>query len=135
MVAIALPVTATLKPLAKTISMELRDALNVFRRKKDDLDVKIQTLESHYGLSITQLVFGVLGTAFGIIFFVIIPAALMAGRAADVFFWNTLVFVCLTIGMIQIMRLCLAPTAEVFAGLITKGFCCISGLKRLRPVI
>ena len=73
MVAIALPVTATFKPLAKTISMELRDALNVFRRKKEDLDVKIQTLESHYGLSITQLVFGVLGTAFGIIFFVIIP--------------------------------------------------------------
>lgn len=81
------------------------------------------------------MMFGVLGTAFGLIFFVVMPAALIAGQMADVYFWNTVIFVCLTIGMIQIAKLLLPSAANVVAGIIVNCLCCFRGLHKLRPVI
>lgn len=134
--AVVLPVMATLSPLAKTVNMELRDALNTFRRKTDDLTVRIKTLENHYGLSINQLLLGILGTAFGCVFFVLLPASIINGDRAGFFFWNSVVFVCLTIGIIHIARMSLPLVAELIATILTTCCCCcFRGLRKLRPLI
>jgi hypothetical protein len=61
------------KPLMNAANQELRDALDVYRRKADDVTVQFTKLESMYGLSFTQLLMGVVLTVYGIIAWVLIP--------------------------------------------------------------
>lgn len=46
-----MPLCSLISPLAHTVQEQLRDALDVFRRKADALKVEFFKIESDYGLS------------------------------------------------------------------------------------
>lgn len=52
MCAITMPLLALIAPISKTVNSELRDSLNTFRRKADNMKVQFHKLESEYNLSI-----------------------------------------------------------------------------------
>jgi hypothetical protein len=61
------------------LAVELRDALDVFRKKSNLVDVQFTKLQDLYGLSFFQLIFGTLLTAYGVMVYVQIPFAILNG--------------------------------------------------------
>ena len=98
--ALLLPLVSMIEPLFKASKEELRDALDVYRRKADDVSVQFTKLESMYGLSVSQLIIGVLFTSYGVIAFVLIPTALILEKSSGkAFFWLMTIFGALVVGI------------------------------------
>lgn len=52
LVAVVLPLLAMIAPVANSLSVQLRDALDVFRDKVSELTVVFSKIEDIYGLSL-----------------------------------------------------------------------------------
>ena len=76
--AILLPLLSLISPLTKLAQTHLRDAMDVTRKKDDQLTVRFNRFTSMIGVSVTQILMGFMFTMFGVIFFVIIPNKLLA---------------------------------------------------------
>lgn len=51
-VAYALPIVSMIKPVINGLAVELRDALDVFRKKTEMVDIQFTKLQDLYGLSV-----------------------------------------------------------------------------------
>lgn len=111
--ALLLPLVSMIEPLYKASRQELRDALDVYRRKADDVSVQFTKLESMYGLSMSQLIIGVLFTSYGVIAFVLIPTALVLEKSSGkAFFWLMTIFGALVVGITGVAQLILPIAAK-----------------------
>lgn len=101
--AFLLPILSMIQPLMKASNVELRDALDIYRRKANDVTVQFTKLESKFGLSFNQLVMGILFTSYGVIAFVLIPNALIVQNSSGkAFFWLMSIFSALVVGLVGI---------------------------------
>lgn len=92
-----------------------------------------------YGLSVTQLIMGVLFTSYGVIAFVFIPNALIKDNSSGkAFFWLMTIFGALVVGLTGIAQLILPYSANLIVFLnvwLTKMLCCSSKAKKLQPLV
>ena len=110
---LVLPAVSMVGPLVKASKEELRDALDIYRRKPNDMTVQFTKLESLYGLSVFQLIIGFLFTGYGIIAFVLIPNSLIVEKSSGkAFFWLMSIFGALVVGITGVAQLILPYTAR-----------------------
>jgi len=137
--AFLLPGLSMIQPLYQNAQVELRDALDVYRRKANEVTVQFTKLENMYGLSFTQLIMGVLFSSYGIIAFVLIPQAILVEESSGkAFFWLMTIFGALVVGLVGIAQLVLPIFAYyliVIHAVVRKRLCCSSKHQKLRPLI
>jgi hypothetical protein len=68
-----LPLMAMIAPVYNSLTVSLRDALDVFRPKTTSMTVAFSKLEDMYGLNVVELVVGLTFATLGVIIYVVIP--------------------------------------------------------------
>lgn len=102
-VAICLPLMASVNPILANLSLQLRDALNIHRVKPSNLSVAITRLQDLYGLSLDQLILGLTLAFTGIMSYVLIPFSLIKGELGFVTILLMLIMVLSIIGLVQML--------------------------------
>ena len=136
--AILMPLFSLASTLAATVQEQLRDALDVFRRKADALKVEFFKIETEYGLSFDQIIMGTTLAVFGFISFVFVPHALLLMDIPETLFWNCVIFVFLVVGMIGIAQLSLPLLASAlvrFYGRLHRIVCCSRNVIKVEPLV
>lgn len=93
------PLVSNILPLRETMSISLRDALDVYRKKIDLLKVEMSRLEN-IGISITQIIMGICFTIFGFITYYFIPLSIILKDYATFFFLILFILFVMIMGMI-----------------------------------
>ena len=76
-VAYCLPLISMISPVINGLSVQLRDALDVFRKKVETMDIQFKKLQNMYGLSVIQMVMGILLSTYGVLVYIQVPQALI----------------------------------------------------------
>ena len=79
-VAIVLPLIAMISPTINSLSIQLRDALDIFRSKVETLTVAFTRLQNMYGISVEQVVIGLILSVLGVTIYVTVPFALIQNQ-------------------------------------------------------
>ena len=74
-----LPLVSMISPVINGLAVQLRDALDVFRKKAQTTDIQFTKLQNMYGLSVIQMVMGTLLSTYGVLIYIQVPQALMNG--------------------------------------------------------
>jgi hypothetical protein len=104
-------------PIINSISLELRDALDIFRTKIDTVSVSFTKIQSQYGLSLNQAIVGFLLSAIGIALYVIVPYSMILGNKTGALGTLFGMFVFLKIGTSIIGCLFVHKVSLLFLGM------------------
>ena len=77
--AVFLTFVSMVKPVFNCYSIPLRDALDVFRSKVETMTVSFKKFEDMLGLSLNQMIMGLMLSGFGVSIYVIVPYSLLFG--------------------------------------------------------
>ena len=104
-IGVMFPLMAIVGPIYQSVSVELRDSLDITRVKASALTVQFKKLENEYGLSPMQLQMGILFVIFGFICTVVIPSSVLLWKVWIFNLSLTALFLALVFGLISLISL------------------------------
>lgn len=124
--AVVLPILAMILPIINGLSIQLRDALDIFRNKIETVTVAFTRLESMYGLSISQLILGLILSVLGVIIYVMVPFSILTNEYTNATGYLLSIYVVCSIASCVIVKMCIPSLStyliELYAWVSEKVF-------------